>query len=95
MRSKLVILVVIAIICLPHVNGESTSSAEESEYFLQWNIDFGDVYVSTQAIASEQAVFVRTSSSSLSQGIPTVYSLNFAGEELWRCLLYTSDAADD
>ena len=84
MRSKLVILVVIAIICLPHVNGESTSSAEESEYFLQWNIDFGDVYVSTQAIASEQADFVRTSSSSLSQGIPTVYSLNFAGEELWR-----------
>ena len=84
MRSKLVILVVIAIICLPHVNGESTSSAEESEYFLQWNVDFGDVYVSSQAIASEQAVFVRTSSSSLAQGIPTVYSFNFAGEELWR-----------
>jgi len=84
MRSKLVILVVIAIICLPHVNGEATNSAEESEFFLQWNVDFGDVYVSTQAIASEQAVFVRTSSSSLAQGIPTVYSLNFAGEELWR-----------
>ena len=84
MRSKLVILVVIAIICLPHVNGEASNSAEESEYFLQWNVDFGDVYVSSQAIASEQAVFVRTSSSSLAQGIPTVYSFNFAGEELWR-----------
>lgn len=84
MRSKLVILVVIAIICLPHVNGEVSNSAEESEYFLQWNVDFGDVYVSSQAIASEQAVFVRTSSSSLAQGIPTVYSFNFAGEELWR-----------
>ncbi|MGB0474233.1 MAG: DUF4430 domain-containing protein [Candidatus Poseidoniaceae archaeon] len=84
MRSKLVILVVVAIICLPHVNGEATNPAEESEFFLQWNVDFGDVYVSSQAIASEQAVFVRTSSSSLAQGIPTVYSLNFAGEELWR-----------
>lgn len=84
MRSKFVILVVIAIICLPHVTGESTDLPEETEFFLQWSVDFGDVYVSTQAIASEQAVFVRTSSSSLVQGIPTVYSLNYAGEELWR-----------
>ena len=84
MRSKLLVLVVIATICLPLVSGEKGQLEDESEFIFQWNIDFGEVYVSTKPISSDQAIFVRTSVSSLSQGIPSVYSLNFDGDEEWQ-----------
>ena len=84
MRSKFLVLVVIATFCLPLASGENHQKGDEAEFILQWDIDFGEVYVSTQPISSDQAIFVRTSSSSLSQGIPSVYSLKFSGEEEWR-----------
>ena len=84
MRSKLLVLVVIATICLPLVSGEKDQLEDESEFIIQWNIDFGEVYVSTKPISSDQAIFVRTSASSLSQGMPSVYSLNFDGDEEWQ-----------
>ena len=84
MRSKLLLLVVIATFCLPIVSGEASQSQDEGEFTQRWNLDFGEVYVSTKPISSDSGIFVRTSSSSLSQGIPSVYSLNFAGDEVWR-----------
>ena len=84
MRSKLLLLVVIATFCLPIVSGEASQSQDEGEFTQRWNLDFGEVYVSTKPISSDSGIFVRTSSSSLSQGTPSVYSLNFAGDEVWR-----------
>lgn len=84
MRSKLLVMVVIATFCLPIVSGESSQTQDEGEFTQQWELDFGEVYVSTKPISSDLGIFVRTSSSSLAQGTPSVYSLNFAGDELWR-----------
>ncbi len=83
MRSKLLVLVVITALYLPLVSGEANQPQEE-EFTQQWNLDFGEVYVSTKPISSDLGIFVRTSSSSLAQGIPSVYSLNFVGDEVWR-----------
>lgn len=84
MRVKFLLLLVIATLCLPITSGEKNQDGSEGEFTLRWQVDFGDVYVSTQPISSDQAIFMRTSSSSLSQGIPSVLSLNFAGDEVWQ-----------
>ena len=84
MRSKLLLLVVIATFCLPIVSGEASQIQDEGEFTQQWSIDFGEVYVSTKPVSSDLGIFVRTSSSSLAQGTPSVYLLNFAGDEVWR-----------
>ena len=84
MRSKLLVLVVIATFCLPIVNAEPNQPQDKGEFTQQWSLDFGEVYVSTKPISSDLGIFVRTSSSSLAQGTPSVYALNFAGDELWR-----------
>ena len=84
MRVKFLLLLVIATLCLPITSGEKNQDGSEGEFTLRWQVDFGDVYVSTQPISSDQAIFMRTSSSSLSQGIPSVLSLNFAGDEEWQ-----------
>ena len=82
MRKKMLILAIVAIYCLSITQAETPQS--EEEFSLQWNLDFGEVYVSTQPISSTDAIFVRTSSSSLAQGIPSVYSLDFDGNEKWQ-----------
>ena len=82
MRKKMLILAIVAIYCLSITQAETPQS--EEEFSLQWNLDFGEVYVSTQPISSTDAIFVRTSSSSLTQGIPSVYSLDFDGNEKWQ-----------
>tara|TARA_Y100000766_G_scaffold76924_1_gene65188 strand:+ start:37 stop:1713 length:1677 start_codon:yes stop_codon:yes gene_type:complete len=82
MRKKMLILAIVAIYCLSFTQAETPQS--EEEFSLQWNLDFGEVYVSTQAITSADAIFIRTSSSSLAQGIPSVYSLDFDGNEMWQ-----------
>ena len=82
MRKKMLILAIVAIYCLSFTQAETPQS--EEEFSLQWNLDFGEVYVSTQAITSADAIFIRTSSSSLAQGIPSVYSLDFDGNEIWQ-----------
>ena len=84
MRVKFLLLLVIATLCLPFTSGEKNQDESEGEFILRWQVDFGDVYVSTQPISSDQAIFMRTSSSSQSQGIPSVLSLNFAGDEKWQ-----------
>ena len=68
---------------LSFTQAETPLSTEE-EFSLQWNLEFGEVYVSTHPITSADAIFVRTSSSSLAQGIPSVYSLDFDGKEKWQ-----------
>ena len=73
MRSKLLLLVVIATFCLPIVSGEASQTQDEGEFTQQWSLDFGEVYVSTKPISTDVGIFVRTSSSSLAQGIPSVY----------------------
>ena len=78
----MLILAIVAIYCLSFTQAETPQS--EEEFSLQWNLDFGEVYVSTQAITSADAIFIRTSSSSLAQGIPSVYSLDFDGNEIWQ-----------
>ncbi len=78
----MLILAIVAIYCLSFTQAETPQS--EEEFSLQWNLDFGEVYVSTQAITSADAIFIRTSSSSLAQGIPSVYSLDFDGNEMWQ-----------
>ncbi len=79
----MLILAIVAIYCLSFTQAETPLSTEE-EFSLQWNLDFGEVYVSTHPITSADAIFVRTSSSNLAQGIPSVYSLDFDGKEKWQ-----------
>ena len=80
----MLILAIVAIYCLSFTQAETPKPSAEEEFSLQWNLDFGEVYVSTHPITSADAIFVRTSSSSLAQGIPSVYSLDFDGKEKWQ-----------
>ena len=94
MRAEFLVLVVIAIVCLPFASGENDYAQDGAEFTLQWEVDFGEVYISTQPVSSDRAIFVRTSTSSLSQGVPSVYSLNFAGDENWRVQNFNSTFQD-
>lgn len=84
MRSILSSLAIVVIFCTTFAHAEPTTHSDDNDFSLQWEHDFGQVFVSTQPITTDEAIFLRTSSSSLSQGIPTVYSLDFDGNENWR-----------
>ena len=45
MRAEFLVLVVIAIVCLPFASGENDYAQDEAEFTLQWEVDFGEVYI--------------------------------------------------
>ncbi|HII37083.1 MAG TPA: hypothetical protein HA354_01125, partial [Candidatus Poseidoniaceae archaeon] len=84
MRKNLILVALLAIILLPVNQAEITSDVEDEVLSFQWNIDFGEVYVSTKPLATTENIYVRTSSSSLTQGVASVYSVSYDGVENWR-----------
>ena len=84
MRKNLALVALIAIFLLPINQAEIITDSESETLSLQWNIDFGEVYVSTKPIATNDTIYVRTSSSSSAQGIASIYSITFDGTENWR-----------
>ena len=84
MRKNLILVALVAIILLPFNQAEINSDIEDEVLSFQWNMDFGEVYVSTKPLATIENIYVRTSSSTLAQGIASVYSISYDGVENWR-----------
>lgn len=94
MRKNLILVALLAIILLPFNQAEITSDVEDEVLSFQWNIDFGEVYVSTKPLATTENIYVRTSSSSLTQGVASVYSVSYDGVENWRVQNSNSTMSD-
>ena len=84
MRWKLLLLSLIVVILSPLNQAETTIVDEQGDFTLQWQLDFGEVYVSTKQITTGDTIYVRSSTSTLSKGVPSVYSLSLDGTENWR-----------
>ena len=85
MQIKYAIIAIIGIIVfVPITQAESNDSDWHNSFTQQWNLDFGEVYVSTQPIIIADTIYVRTSTSSLEKGTPAVYSIDLLGNEIWR-----------
>ncbi len=85
MRSKFGIIAIIAIIVFtPFTQAENEEPRWQESFIEQWNIDFGEVYVSTQPMMVKDTIYVRTSTSSIEKGIPTVFSIDMLGNENWN-----------
>ena len=84
MRVKLLLLASLLVLLSPLSKADIGSEDNQEEFLFQWNKDFGEIYVSTKPITSSEAIYVRTSSSNIAKGIPSVYSISFDGSENWR-----------
>ena len=84
MRKILLILALVVILLSPASQAATADTPDGQEFTLQWSIDYGEVMVSTKPIISDEAIYLRTSSSNLASGTPAVYSLDFEGAENWR-----------
>ena len=62
---------------------ESNDNTWSSDFTQQWNIDYEAVYVSTRPVIIDESIYVRTSSSTIDNGVPTIYSLDFSGNQQW------------
>jgi hypothetical protein len=63
---------------------ESNDNTWSSDFTQQWNIDYEAVYVSTRPVIIDESIYVRTSSSTIDNGVPTIYSLDFSGKQQWE-----------
>lgn len=84
MRIIATFFAVLLFLLVPINAAESNDSNWTSDLTQQWNIDFEAVYVSTKPVIVEDSIYVRTSSSTMDNGIPTIYSLDFSGNEQWK-----------
>ena len=84
MRIITTFFAVLLFLLIPFSAAESNDNNWTSDLSQQWNIDFEEVYVSTRPVIVDQSIYVRTSSSTIDNGIPTIYSLDFSGNEQWK-----------
>ena len=84
MRIIATFFAVLLFLLAPISAAESNDNNWTSDLTQQWNLDFEAVYVSTKPIIVDQSIYVRTSSSTIDNGIPTIYSLDFSGNEQWK-----------
>ena len=84
MRIITTFFAVLLFLLVPISAAESNDNNWTSDLSQQWNIDFEEVYVSTRPVIVDQSIYVRTSSSTIDNGIPTIYSLDFSGNEQWK-----------
>ncbi len=54
MRWKLLLLSLIVVILSPLNQAETTIVDEQGDFTLQWQLDFGEVYVSTKPITTNR-----------------------------------------
>ena len=83
MRIIATFFAVLLFLLAPISAAESNDNNWTSDLTQQWNIDFEAVYVSTKPIIVDQSIYVRTSSSTIDNGVPTIYSLDFSGNQQW------------
>ena len=84
MRIITTFFAVLLFLLVPISAAESNDNNWTSDLTQQWNIDFESVYVSTKPVIVDQSIYLRTSSSTIDNGIPTIYSLDFSGNEQWK-----------
>ena len=84
MRIITTFFAVLLFLLVPISAAESNDNNWTSDLTQQWNIDFESVLVSTKPVIVDQSIYVRTSSSTIDNGIPTIYSLDFSGNEQWK-----------
>ena len=84
MRTLVIATIILVAILSPFSKAESNNSEWPKDLIQQWEIDFGELYVSTQPIIVDDKIFVRTSTSSIGQGTPAVYSFDLEGNLLWQ-----------
>lgn len=73
---------------------ESNDNTWPSDFTQQWNIDFEAVYVSTRPVIIDESIYVRTSSSTIDNAVPTIYSLDFSGNQQWEVINPNSTKQD-
>ena len=84
MRIIATFFAVLLFLLAPISAAESNDNNWTSDLTQQWNIDFEAVYVSTKPIIIDESIYVRTSSSTIDNAVPTIYSLDFSGNEQWK-----------
>jgi len=83
MRYGAVCFLVGIIICsLASVSSQEPRSISD-EFNLEWEYDFGEVYVSTKPLFANDTLFVRTSTSNSNSQSAGIYALDFEGNMLW------------
>lgn len=68
---------------LPSFEATAQQSSFDEEFTLQWQHNFGDVYITTAPVFHDGALFVRTSASWGGSDRPTVSSFDLEGGLLW------------
>ena len=74
--AKALFLSLFLVSLLPIASAKPALMIDDKEYQKSWSHDFGELYISTSPKFIDDTVIVRTSSSSMSQGVPGVYSFD-------------------
>jgi hypothetical protein len=83
MRIITTFFAILLFLLAPISAAESNDNTWSSDFTQQWNIDYEAVYVSTRPVIIDESIYVRTSSSTIDNGVPTIYSLDFSGNQQW------------
>ncbi len=94
MRIITTFFAILLFLLAPISAAESNDDTWPSDFTQQWNIDFEAVYVSTRPVIIDESIYVRTSSSTIDNAVPTIYSLDFSGNQQWEVINPNSTKQD-
>lgn len=94
MRIITTFFAILLFLLAPISAAESNDNTWPSDFTQQWNIDFEAVYVSTRPVIIDESIYVRTSSSTIDNAVPTIYSLDFSGNQQWEVINPNSTKQD-
>jgi len=83
MRSRLLIVGVLAVLLLPTTFSSGEEPSFNDTFSLEWSYDFGDAYITTSPVFIDEKLFVRTSASWGGSAAPTVAAFTLDGDLEW------------